>query len=403
MRSETMTQIYGLLGKAVLLPVPHKQKGCKRKGWPRTTWEQTQSREYQNSLEKSGNIGVLLGEPSANLVTIDCDSDEALEEFLRLNPELEQTLRTRGSRGGNVWLRMAGDYPSTKSFEWGEFRSHRSQTIIAGTHPTGINYRFEVMNAVLTADYGAIRWPEGTEGGEEGGSSSLSLHPSSPSPPSPPSPLYDIPSSEAIAAIQTFRIDHPHLYRLYDRLLAPLLPLKERSRNSDLTREIAPRLFGAMCERPAATVVTFLIDAEKLGGYPPEETRLKFESAWRALESSWPEKLSAAERRVFDAFQEPRCRQAFRICRELALNLSDEDFPPPIFYLSSESFATRLGLRSANGKPDSQTAWRILQRMVRDYRILHPIDRGQAHGHKQRGKAAVFAWTFPLPQSTSGE
>ena len=45
---------------------------------------------YHDALNDGRNIGVLLGLPSAGLVTFDMDAQAELDEFLRLNPALEQ-------------------------------------------------------------------------------------------------------------------------------------------------------------------------------------------------------------------------------------------------------------------------------------------------------------------------
>jgi hypothetical protein len=417
MKQDTIAHLYTLLGKAVLNPVPAKMKECFRKGWQLTTWEESQSPEYQKALVKHGNTGVLLGRLSDDLISVDCDSDPFLEDFLAVNPSLKETLISKGRRGGNVWLRMIGDYPSTFQLvkdgqACGEFRSHGSQTIIAGVHPSGSHYSFLNEARPLSVHYPDIKWPEGVttdgeqkrEGGGDPANSSTPLHSSLTSPPSLTSPftplhdtlLYDTPSPEAIEVLERFQENHRHLHRLYDRLIAHLLPLVEGSRNLTLTKEVIPRLFGALSGRAAGTVLTLLIEADRLGGYPSEEARQKFGAEWSALEVSWREKLSEQERKVLDALRDNLCRETFKICRELALNESNGEHTPPQFFLSSECLAVRLGLYLSNGKPDSTTAWRTLRKLRRDYRILVSIDPGSAHGNKERGRAAVFAWAFPF-------
>jgi hypothetical protein len=84
--------------------------------------------EYLAQLNHDGNIGVLLG---SGLVTIDLDRDEVVEQFLRLNPKLCETLRSRRVRGCNFWLRIKGNYPracklTTKTGEaWGGMARRR--------------------------------------------------------------------------------------------------------------------------------------------------------------------------------------------------------------------------------------------------------------------------------------
>ena len=88
-----------------------------------------------------------------------------MDGFLEANPQLTQTLRTRGSRGCNIWLRCTTDHPSSCKLkdesgnEVGEWRADGNQTIISGTHPTHIPYRFVVEKPVITINYNAITWP----------------------------------------------------------------------------------------------------------------------------------------------------------------------------------------------------------------------------------------------------
>lgn len=98
-----------------MLRLPFRRKHPDWPEWQRTTFEATQQPDYQlrvhTALDHRGNIGVLLGPPSGNLAAIDLDDDALVEEFLALNPALKETLRSRGARGCQLWIRMLGNYP----------------------------------------------------------------------------------------------------------------------------------------------------------------------------------------------------------------------------------------------------------------------------------------------------
>ncbi len=132
--------------KTVLLPVPYKAKGPRQKGWRRTTVESMADPVYLLALERSGNLAVLLGAASSNLCSIDIDDDRDLDGFRELNPKLANSLRSKGARGGNVWVRIHGPYPSLSKIkkpdgsDWGEWRADGGCTMIAGTHPMGLAY-----------------------------------------------------------------------------------------------------------------------------------------------------------------------------------------------------------------------------------------------------------------------
>jgi len=120
---------------------------------------------YHAKLRKNCNIGVALGQVSNGLVTIDLDADTYANAFLAANPMLADTLRTRASRGCNIWLRCSGSYPPScklkdlSAKEVGEWRGDGSQTIVSGIHPEGLPYRFVVERPVITVTYNQIIWP----------------------------------------------------------------------------------------------------------------------------------------------------------------------------------------------------------------------------------------------------
>src|SRR2546427_802041 len=92
-----LDHIRDLIGEpAVFIPIPLGKKGPAMAGWQTTTFDQTQSEDYQRSLaeaqSRGGNIGVLLGEISNDLVAIDIDDDGLVDHFLSLNPNLISSL-----------------------------------------------------------------------------------------------------------------------------------------------------------------------------------------------------------------------------------------------------------------------------------------------------------------------
>ena len=117
-----------LLGPAVLLPWPSGLKGNYRK-WKHLQLTDMNEANHLAKLNRARNIGVALGQVSNGLVTIDFDEDSYVDPFLTANPLLKTTLRTRGSRGCNIWVRCSGDYPSAQKLkdasgnEIGEWRA----------------------------------------------------------------------------------------------------------------------------------------------------------------------------------------------------------------------------------------------------------------------------------------
>ena len=163
--SDRILRIRRLVDPAVLLPWPSGSKGDRRK-WKHLQLADMNGASHLARLEKAGNIGVALGKVSNGLVTIDLDQANYVDAFLGANPLLATTLRTRGRRGCNIWIRCSSHYPSSQNLknvpgtDIGEWRADGSQTIITGTHPQGMPYHFVVEHQVITMGYDAIIWPE---------------------------------------------------------------------------------------------------------------------------------------------------------------------------------------------------------------------------------------------------
>ncbi len=73
-------------------------------------------------------------------------------------------MRSRGSRGGMVWLRVQGEYPEScihaKHFEW---RADKRLSTIYGRHPNGMDYTLTVDAPPVAVAFADVVWPEGWE------------------------------------------------------------------------------------------------------------------------------------------------------------------------------------------------------------------------------------------------
>jgi P4 family phage/plasmid primase-like protien len=159
-------QIQSVLGNnAVLLPIASGSKAPTLPAWHQTTLQQMSDPTHLARLNE-GNIGVLLGTASGNLCSIDIDNDQDVDTFVGLNPKLATTLRTKGSRGANLWVRIDGDYPKLRKLEtkegtsWGEWRADGGQTVIDGLHPTGQPYTRLIDSPPVVLRFDEIVWPD---------------------------------------------------------------------------------------------------------------------------------------------------------------------------------------------------------------------------------------------------
>jgi hypothetical protein len=172
-------KLYNLVGPAVAVPIPYGEKGPRTKGWQDVTFEQSLEPTYQEKIcecfrPKGGNLGLIVGPPSDNLVDVDIDLDECVEPFLEANPKLRMTLRRRGKRGCGLMARIEGPYPvgrwdlrrtdGTKFGEWRAGGGH--QSVIFGRHPETtddgqpIDYKILVVKKPIRIKFAEINWPE---------------------------------------------------------------------------------------------------------------------------------------------------------------------------------------------------------------------------------------------------
>lgn len=405
--------ILQLLGvKAVMLPIRMGTKAPTRKGWSSLKFEQTQSPGYQTNLRNAGAIGVLLGKASENLCSIDFDDDEALAEFLTINPDLAQSLRTKGKRGANIWLKVTDEYPRTFKFKRngepaGEWRADGGQTIISGLHKDGGEYSTVVKSPPISVSYSKINWGrminnsgchindindknhlnlknhEKTQTTEitqtpkitqkkEGGRGSVP-------------PIY-----ERIKSCERSREElakNPTLHKLYREFIANKFTAKQGRRNDQLVA-MTTFLYRATSEKIATELVMFFYDLNQdifIDSRNTHENEMR--SHLEATRRTWLASLNPEEAMHYEQLCQisPSHVAAFRVCRELAR----EDGR---FYLSCAHLADRIGT-------DRKVAYRIFRHFVEMY-ILAVVEKGTQHrlieknGEKitEKGKATVYDW-----------
>lgn len=156
----TIDRIFDLLGDGTFY-VPC-EPGTKR---PIVTYA---DREFKDtltgpyrSLVRESNVAVYLGAASGGLCAIDFDTDEPLDAFLKSNPRLSKSLRSRGARGAQIWVRITGDIPESMRCDKYEWRADRNLSTIWGLHPSGSQYTLLVDAAPVAMPFADIVWPDG--------------------------------------------------------------------------------------------------------------------------------------------------------------------------------------------------------------------------------------------------
>lgn len=151
---------------AVLIPIPRGEKGPRIPGWQSKTLADMEDAAYLKLFAEDDNIGVLLGQASNGICVIDIDRDDWTAPFLALNPALAVTLRTRGSRGCSIWIRINGEYPKPGKIKAPsgdavmEWRADGQQSVIHGLHPKGMPYQRIIEAPPVAVAFSDIAWPD---------------------------------------------------------------------------------------------------------------------------------------------------------------------------------------------------------------------------------------------------
>jgi len=151
---------------AVVVPMQGKKPLLKT--WPRLRFGDCTNDWLLAQFSRGNkNIGIVMGEPSSGLISIDFDAEEPLAEFLALNPIAANTLRTRAVRGCNLWFRIKGQSPPLTILKnedriFAEWRSTGALTMIAGIHPSGECY-ISNNKIPLEIHFNELIWPTGVK------------------------------------------------------------------------------------------------------------------------------------------------------------------------------------------------------------------------------------------------
>lgn len=179
--------------------------------------------------------------------------------------------------------------------------------------------------------------------------------------------------------------DWPALKPLYARNVSRFYGKPQRGQRNAALVEISARLFyivkpdfvfGMLCHYRHEHQDVF-------SDYPPADFEREARAMLEGCERSFQQELSELERRAYLALPE-RERPAFRIARSLAFCESEAAFPPPLFHLSCNGLAVRLGLFDTE-------AGRILQRLEKRG-IIEKIKPGTRREKGEPGRATVWRW-----------
>jgi hypothetical protein len=391
-------EIYKLLGEnTALIPIKEGTKKVSLKTWKDLTLEQTLEVQFQEKLCKASNIGVLQGSRSNNLCSIDLDDDELVEEFLIHNPRFKETLITKGSRGANLWFRALGLCPRVKLEGWGEIRGEGAYTLIRGIHPSGIEYSFINENQPLSIAFEKIKLPPFgvknsppnlyvSESVSESVTTSISYNYITSNDSSPLSRIKALNESEK--RFEEWKTTTaPHIIKNYETYIERDSDMDFSIRNHELIRHTTVLYTMVGTDMAEQLVRAFYRINKPFFQADIHQHMKEFSSHYEALQKSYLGGLPKEELEFYQVLP-PLLQDTFRICRDLA-SFEDENYSPPLFHLSYQELANRIGIRC-------QEAQRLMKKL--QYAgFVSMKKKGQRYKPGRRSKASVWKWNCSLP------
>lgn len=386
-----VVQLRELLGDDVLLL--QCRRGTKQPvgKWKNLTVKAMEDPTYVARLAQ-GNIGVVLGQRSGGLCSLDIDSDEALGAFSELNEAVCQTLCTRGARGCNFWWKLEGRYPGLTPLTlagapWGEWRADGAQTVIWGRHPSGAQYRFLRRMKPLRIDFHDIKWPSGmkpflnqSSESDDTERTETTQIPQSPQCTQPTERTEDTKANASggcvpSPALEGFTVDqalaaarprgpggnHERLFTLARGVRAVEVAQDRRFSDAEL-KDIFGRWYADAKPHVKKDLSFDDYWFEFMEGYENVEHPL----GAGVLERAWVKAASAAPPVVAEQFQDAKLRQVVGLCRELWLIRERQPF-----------FVSCRTLQRLLGHADHVRAARWLRGLVRS-KVLAIEEAGTA-------------------------
>ena len=405
--------------EAVLIPIIKGSKRTSQKSWQNLTFSATQEPCYQKILNKASAIGVVLQTDRTSLCSIDIDDDELLKVFLTQNLHLMSTLRTKGKKGGNIWLMIKGEFPITiKKLKYGgepagEWRVNNAYTIITGKHPDGIDYHIVNEAPLLEIEFSEIDWQgfapfsepcpiddtdgidslDDTDNKDDIDFTDNTVEEKEKKGEQPPpnstttikSPINILEKIKASDRAMNNLVEDKEKYHLYREYIERRYTAQQGERNSQLIA-MTTFLFHALAEKLTIPLVKAFFEVNQTAFIDTLETHLyEAQEQLNNVKQRWIESLNEKEKEVYEQMIEcgVAYTDSFRICRELHRHGDDNSF-----YLSYDNLGRRLGVLKVSRCKKGE---RILNAFVGS-EIIKLLKKGTKHSKDGVGKATVYRW-----------
>lgn len=390
-------EAYELLGKnTALIPIKEKSKSPALKSWKALSLEDTKTETFQKKLRAATSVAVIQGERSSGLCSIDVDSDEVMEIFVRDNPSMKDTLITRGHRGANFWFCSTGKCPCLKKYKWGEVRGESGYTILYGIHPCGESYSVLNMAEPIILELENIKLPSlgvdfpptrlyKSETLTETVNETISYDYKTYDNSSPLSRIQALRESEA--RYEEWKKDAlPHLIKNYETYIEREGDMNFSMRNQELIRQTT-LLYSMVGEHMTEKLIRAFYHIYKPFFEADIHQHMKeFSAHLKALQEDYLNSLPKDELVLYNELNQHQ-QDTFRICRDLA-SFDDKEYPAPSFHLSFQELANRLDIHAPQA-----------QRIMKDFRSIQfvkLIKKGQKYKAGQKSKASIWEWKLSL-------
>ncbi len=179
---------------------------------------------------------------------------------------------------------------------------------------------------------------------------------------------------------------YPGLRKHYQTLVVKRYSEVQPGMRNKILVDMVPMCLGAVAPEfvKAFSTEFYHQNARLFPDYPFSKWEAETRAHIRNCTRSFPGKLTALERKAYDALDDERQRLAFRICQSLSLVESDESVPPPLFFASYEDMGIRMN-------EFSMTAQRVMQKL-QDAGIIALVMKGQLRARDVKAKASVWRW-----------
>lgn len=198
----------------------------------------------------------------------------------------------------------------------------------------------------------------------------------------PPSVILNI-KAKGLAE-SALSLNHPQLMNLYRTFIEPRFQAMAGARNAFIVQAV-PFLYRVVCADAILDLARCFYEANRLLFNDSVQKHITEATAMLASTAkTYLESLTQTEREIYSNLPDARERDAFRICRDLALLQPEPDREPFTFYMAFGHLGDRLGIQG----PQAQR----IMRQFESYGLLKLVRKGTRRSAGVRGEPGQYQW-----------